>query len=77
MGCASGPPPGGVLDLLLHLQELNCEPVRHGNFIGLRGTAVGQVPLEVWRELARQRPLLERMLKSEPTPFRRRQRRSV
>jgi hypothetical protein len=67
----------GVVALLVRLQAFGVEPVKHpGDFVGLRGLAVGQVPGPLWDELERLRPALLRHLRNEPTPFRQRQRRA-
>jgi hypothetical protein len=65
-----------LLDLLVQLQTYNVWPVRHGSFVGLKGSAVGRVPTELWDLFEQCRPQLLRLLKSEPAPYRRRARRT-
>jgi hypothetical protein len=66
--------PTTLVGLIVELQALGLEPVRHGRFIGLRGRGVGRVSPALWDELHRLRPQLLRHLRSEPTPYQRRQR---
>jgi hypothetical protein len=62
----------GLLHLLLDLEAFGVEPVRHGQFLGLRGRAVGKVPVALWDLLERCQPQLLRHLKNEPTRYRQR-----
>jgi hypothetical protein len=61
-----------VVGLIVALQALGCEPVKHGTFLGVRHA--GRMTPALWAELDRQRPALLRHLKSEETPYRRRRR---
>jgi hypothetical protein len=72
MAFEPGQPAGGLLGLLVWCEEQGVEPVRHGGFIGLRGPGLDRLPPSVWVALCRETPLLRRMLKSEPGPFRQR-----
>jgi hypothetical protein len=63
----------GLLGLLLACDALGVEPVRHGDFIGLRGPAISRGPPEVWELLTRHEAALRQRLRAEETPFRARQ----
>jgi hypothetical protein len=64
-----------LLDLLMQLGNLGCEPVRHGSlFMGIRGPEVGRLPAGVWELLDQHDEMLARMLTRRPTPYQARRR---
>ena len=64
--------PPDLLRLLIQLDELSVEPVRHSRSVGLRGP-VRSVPAALWAALDRHEAALVRLLRGKPTRFRKRQ----
>jgi hypothetical protein len=67
-----GPPPGlpPIPRLHRHLAIFGCWLVRHGNFVGVTGEDVGQVPQCLWAEIDRHERRLLRLLRDSPGPWR-------
>jgi hypothetical protein len=62
----------GFVGLVLRLDELGIEPVRHGSFVGLKGPGLGRLPQAVWDGLHAHEAALRRLLPDSATPFRQR-----
>jgi hypothetical protein len=62
--------PGSIPRLLRHLGLSGCAPVRHGDWVGVRGVNVGKLPRCVWDQLALHEPRLRRLLRDSPPPGR-------
>jgi hypothetical protein len=62
----------GVLPLVIALDDLGVEVVRHGGFVSLRGL-LSKVPPHLWGAIDANEEALVRLLANRPTPYRQRQ----
>jgi hypothetical protein len=62
----------GVNRFISSLAARRLQLIRHGSFIGVRGSNLRRVPVEVWEGIRRLKPQLLSILPDSPSPFKQR-----